>query len=150
MKTQTNLANYRLNAWSDFNQYLQEPNRKDFFLFVNKAYDLLLNLEPGDGLIIEQDVDPKNRERFIKVGCMFILENPDYEFSSDYRILRRMKVGISESINALNHHKTKIHGTITNQSTGTGEEIDELVGEPGQNNGNVSGWHESGGNRRRT
>ncbi|MDR2949206.1 MAG: hypothetical protein LBV71_08350 [Prevotella sp.] len=85
------LAAYRLDDRKEINPYLREPVRDEFFIFLNGAYKMLMSLHPGEQIVIEDDVCPENRERFIKVSCMFIMENnPDYEFTNDYTAIKRL------------------------------------------------------------
>lgn len=92
MDTTKNLAIYRMNSLSDFDKYLQESAKAEFFEFLDNAYRILKEMAPGEVLRIEYDVSPENRERLIKVSCLFILEtNSDYEFSDDYTVLKRLE-----------------------------------------------------------
>lgn len=88
--TAYNLSQSRLNNWSELNVYLQTQEKSDFLKFVNNAYKILLRMYPGEIMRIEKDVRPKNRDKFIKVACLFILEgHAEYEFSDDYSMIIR-------------------------------------------------------------
>lgn len=93
MRTNTidNLAVYRLNSWKELEEYLHLPNANEFNTYLNLIYRDLMSLRPESEIRILDDVSPENREKFIKICCLFITEgNTDYTFSDDYTVIKRM------------------------------------------------------------
>jgi len=118
-----NLAIYRLNSLKEIEIYLNGKNRSEFIEFLDQAYGLLLELEPGQELIIENDVCPDNQERFVKVSCLFITENhSDYEFSKDYSRIKRLRqhpeIEIKIIMNLFDHKKSMNNELEQSQGAG--------------------------------
>jgi hypothetical protein len=73
-----------MNTWKELQPYLSDIN------YLNTIYKALMDMTPKDEINILNDVAPKNREKFIKIGCLFILEgNSDYYFSEYYTSIKR-------------------------------------------------------------
>lgn len=83
-------AIYRLTDWDWINVYKQKMGISQFQDYVNGVYDELLRMKIGNSFSLESNVKEENRELFIKIVCMFIQEgNYDYEFSLDYKCVKR-------------------------------------------------------------
>ena len=73
-------ARYRMTDWNWIAIYKEKMGVDLFREYVNGVYNELLNMT----------VKEENRELFIKIVCMFIQEgNYDYDFSQDYKFIRR-------------------------------------------------------------
>lgn len=111
MSTQINLATFRLNTWSDFDKYLIGSDRSSFWKFVDKVYFELNKLPPKGSINITRDVHPNAIEKFIKICCMFICEgHPEYEFSNDYKTLKRNELEQTPRANSRNAQAKKNAG----------------------------------------
>lgn len=68
----------------DYSQRLGKEKLDDF---IRIAYGWLMDLDPGQtiDLTSHPKITDRNRDLFIKIGCLFISEgNNGYEFSNDY------------------------------------------------------------------
>lgn len=82
-------------------------------------------MKPGEAINILKDVAPANREKFIKIGCLFITEgNSDYLFSDDYTVIKRL----------LEKPEKKIKEFIESQNLKKKLKQDELDKAEGTNN----------------
>lgn len=81
---------YRMTDYGWIGIYQSRMGADQFKQYVNLIYKELMAMKVGETLVIESTVKAENRELFIKIVCMFIQEgNPDYEFSSNYKIVKR-------------------------------------------------------------
>lgn len=111
METQTNLAIHRLNAWSDFDIYLNVPDRSEFWKYVDHVYRELIKLRPLESIDVLKQVHPDSRDKFIKICCMFIREDhPDYYFTPDYKTLKRNELEQTPRANSRNAQSKKNTG----------------------------------------
>lgn len=63
----------------------------EFQKYLNKIYEALVNMNPKGHIDILKDVAPANREKFIKIGCLFISEgNTNYIFNTEYTQIKRL------------------------------------------------------------
>lgn len=99
MDTTLNLAKYRMNSWKEIEAYLLHPEADNFRAYLNKIYGALMAMRPKDEISILTEVAPENREKFIKIGCLFITEgNSDYIYSDDYTVIKRLSEKPEKSI----------------------------------------------------
>lgn len=85
-----NYGMYRLTGWGWIDRYKKKMGIDLFHTYVNNVYNELMRMNVGDVFSLEKEVKEENRELFIKIVCMFIQEgNNDYEFSPDYKIVKR-------------------------------------------------------------
>lgn len=83
-------AQYRMNDWGWIPRYKSLMGKESFNEYVNNVYLELMSMKIGKSFSIDSEVKTENRELFVKIVCMFIQEgNYDYEFSPDYKIVRR-------------------------------------------------------------
>lgn len=83
-------AKYRLTDWDWIPRYKQKMGTDLFREYVNNVYSELMKMHVGDRFSLDDNVREENRELFVKIVCMFIQEgNSDYDFSPDYKIVRR-------------------------------------------------------------
>lgn len=108
METQINLTIYRLNAWSDFDKYLNVPDRSAFWKFTDNVYNELLKLRPGESIDIIKQVHPDAMDKFIKICDMFISDgHSEYGFTYDYKIQKRNELEQSPRANSRNAQSKK-------------------------------------------
>lgn len=99
MDTTLNLAKYRMNSWTEIQAYLLPPGADNFRAYLNTIYGALMAMRPKDEISILAEVSPENREKFIKIGCLFITEgNSDYIYSDDYTVIKRLSEKPEKSI----------------------------------------------------
>ena len=83
-------ASFRLTDWDWISRYKEKMGTDHFRDYVNGVYSELMKMRVGGVFSLDNEVREENRELFIKIVCMFILEgNSDYDFSSDYKTIRR-------------------------------------------------------------
>ena len=83
-------ARYRMTDWNWIAIYKEKMGVDLFREYVNGVYNELLNMKVDCSFSLEATVKEENRELFIKIVCMFIQEgNYDYDFSQDYKFIRR-------------------------------------------------------------
>lgn len=83
-------AIYRITDWGWIAVYKEKMGSDQFREYVDNVYNELLGMKIGSSLSLETMVKEENRELFIKIVCMFIQEgNYDYDFSQDYKHIRR-------------------------------------------------------------
>ena len=76
--------------WNWIAIYKEKMGVDLFREYVNGVYNELLNMKVDCSFSLEATVKEENRELFIKIVCMFIQEgNYDYDFSQDYKFIRR-------------------------------------------------------------
>ena len=81
---------YRMTDWGWIGIYQSRMGNDQFRKYVNAIYKELMAMKVGQTFAIDTTVKEENRELFIKIVCMFIQEgNSDYEFSSNYKIVKR-------------------------------------------------------------
>jgi hypothetical protein len=77
--------------------------REKVCAFVNKVYGILMDMKPLEAMNIEKNVQPANREIFIRTVCLFVHEgNTDYEFTPDWSAVRRLAEKPENAIRRLN------------------------------------------------
>lgn len=81
---------YRLVDWDWISQYKEKMGHDQFMDYVNAIYSELINMPIGKTFSLDSNVKEENRELFVKIVCMFILEgHSDYSFSDNYKIVIR-------------------------------------------------------------
>ena len=99
MDTATNLSEYRMNSYAEIEAYFLHPGSDNFKVYLNKVYVALESMNPMDKINILKDVAPANREKFVKICCLFISEgNTDYVFSEDYTVIKKLPEKPEKSI----------------------------------------------------
>ena len=88
-----NYSHYRLNNDDELVESKIELGEAHFDKFINKVYGCLLRLQPGQSFQIENRVTDVNRKHFIKMACLFILEQRSrcYVFNADYNQIKRQR-----------------------------------------------------------
>jgi len=66
--------------WEWCNEYRSQMGKEAYNKYVSDVYKLLLGMKPKSFFSIEKNVKPENRDLFIKVCCMFIQEQYQYDF----------------------------------------------------------------------
>lgn len=75
----------------DIEFYFFQPEAHNFRVYMDTIYGALMAMRPKDEISILTEVAPENREKFIKIGCLFITEgNSDYIYSDDYTVIKRL------------------------------------------------------------
>ncbi|MCD7850460.1 MAG: hypothetical protein LUH63_12465 [Parabacteroides sp.] len=81
---------YRLVDWDWIGRYKEKMGHNLFMDYVDDIYSELLSMKVGDMFSLDSNVKEENRDLFVKIVCMFILEgHPDYSFSDNYKIVIR-------------------------------------------------------------
>jgi hypothetical protein len=84
-------AQYRLNDYSFIGEYEQRMGKENFRKYRDDVYIHLTNMKPGEKFSVEQKLRAENIDLFIKIVCLFILDNHyDYEFTNDYKHVKRI------------------------------------------------------------
>lgn len=87
------LSQYRLNSWNEIRNYLTQSDAGSFWIYLNRIYKALMTMKPEDEIDLLKEVAPENREKFVKIACLFISEgNADYIYSNDYTKLKRLQI----------------------------------------------------------
>ena len=95
-------ARYRMTDWNWIAIYKEKMGVDLFREYVNGVYNELLNMKVDRSFSLEATVKEENRELFIKIVCMFIQEgNYDYDFSQDYKFIRRHEKTTRMSMNII-------------------------------------------------
>ena len=84
-------SQYRLTNWDWTDQYKKSMGETEYFAYKDKVVSLLDTLQPGYFYDIENNVSTENIDLFMKICCMWILTNPNYDLSRDYTKIRRRK-----------------------------------------------------------
>ena len=83
-------AAYRLVDWDWIGRYKEKMGHGRFMDYVDAIYSELMGMPVGGTFSLESNVREENRELFVKIVCMFILEgHSDYSFSDNYKIVIR-------------------------------------------------------------
>ena len=88
--------------WGWYNEYRARMGKEACDQYVSNVYKLLLSMQPGSFFSIEKNVNPENRDLFIKICCMFIQEqfmseHPrdfHHSFNEDYTEIRCVEIKI--------------------------------------------------------
>ena len=77
--------------WNWIREYRSSMGEKEFNDYFGKIYLFLLQLPEGKYFDISQNVTEKNRDIFIKICCLFIIEqrkskNDYYVFNENYNL----------------------------------------------------------------
>lgn len=87
---------YLLTKDEEFKAFALEMKKTaESYTYMNRVYMHLLLLYPGSTIDIAATVKPENLERFIKLVCLFMYENPAYnvQFSNDYlQVIRKQGI----------------------------------------------------------
>ena len=84
-------SQYRLTNWDWTDQYKKSMGETAYFAYKDKVVALLDALQPGYFYDIENNVSSQNIDLFIKICCMWISTNSNYDLSRDYTKIRRRK-----------------------------------------------------------
>lgn len=126
---------YRLRHWDEiFEMKRNDPNLFDYIDFV---YGKLNSLSPGESYSVAERIRPENRQRFVKIACMYMSESNEYVFGKDYFTIRRLEESTQQTIERINETRY-----------GRERRSQEMDSKTSCNTANDSGWIESGGNRR--
>lgn len=78
-------SKHRMNDYDWIAKYQSIMGKEEFFYFLNRVYKRMLQMKTGETYKIANKVQEANRDLFIKIVCLFILEgNQNYIFSEDY------------------------------------------------------------------
>ena len=88
--------------WSD--EYRSRMGKEAYWKYVHEIYNMLLSRQPDSFFSIKKNVKPENVDLFIKVCCMFILEqslstvrrNFRYTFNRDCTEIRYVELHFLE------------------------------------------------------
>lgn len=84
-----NLSRYRLNDMGELFDLYEKYGHEEANNTKEKIFRALLQLERGHSYNLANLPDEK-KELAVKLCCLWILHNPDYEFSNDYTKIRHL------------------------------------------------------------
>ena len=67
-------SQHKLQNWDWFSRYRSQMRKEQFNDFFQKVYSCLLQIPEGKHFDITKNVTEKSRDIFIKICCLFILE----------------------------------------------------------------------------
>lgn len=81
-----NYFNLRLNSESQLNPYIQKMGWPQFKAYMERVYNKIESMKPGDRFRIDDLVVEENRDLFIKLLCLFVIMHgtATYYFSNEY------------------------------------------------------------------
>ena len=96
--------------WKWFDEYKVLRGKEEFDKYVNRIYELLLNMKPDSFFQLNGNVDPANIDLFIKICCMFIQEHhmsrvektSFYTFNADCTQIRHVSLHFDKSGKPIN------------------------------------------------
>ena len=91
-----NFSKHRMNDWNWIQEYKSIMDKEQYNNFFQKVYSTLFQIPQGKYFDISKNVTEKNRDIFIKICCLFILEQRksvgDYwVFSDNYNLFIHKK-----------------------------------------------------------
>lgn len=95
-----NFKQYRLNNRAEIEELQRNFIPEKFELYKQKLFELLQSFTPGKEYNIAEKIKSENRELFIKLSCLYMLQtgaNCNVEFSNDYSTIRGVQ-SFNESI----------------------------------------------------
>lgn len=130
------LYDCRLKKWEEIIEMeKQDPTFPDY---VNFVYEKLNSMAPGESYLVSKRIRPENREKFVKIACMYMSECKEeyYVFGKDCFTIKRLEETVEQTIERLKK--------IRDERKRRSQEMDR---EATRDSTNDSGWHESGGPR---
>ena len=83
------LSRYRMNYMSELDELYEKYGADAVYSAKEKIFRALVRLDRGHSKNLSNLPDDK-KELVVKICCLWITYNPDYEFSNDYTQIRRL------------------------------------------------------------
>lgn len=86
-----NYSHLRLNHESELYPFLQKMGEKEYKKYLERVYNKIIRMKPGERFRVDDLVVEENRELFIKLLCLFIRMHgtKTFIFSNDYQYFIR-------------------------------------------------------------